>query len=743
MNYKTTLMLVLLLALVGGYFYFVEFGKISGYEAQQQIDTQRTEQLDGDPLFDDLASTTISRIDIVRGGKSVSVVKEGDLWFQTEPVRFSLNDYAPRSVARQFAELRFIERVTPDRPDAPTLQQMGLVDPRATVTVKTDDREVSLRLGKVTLGGHAYVQIEGEDAAYVVRSTLHGAVLDEPITAWRKTSLDVPEASKTGAASLFESNGYDIFLVKIDGRWGFDSKSVQRASQSAIEDWFGAAGRVSISEFIEDNPDNLDLYGLGVDYFRIQFSELDANGDEVKHTLHIGNADLEGARRYAAWTSGVEPITVVFKVDSVSVEGLSRTFEDLRDTKVIPADIYDVRELNVQQNGSTSLHLIRDPQTGYSFGDPAPGFDSDYNASHTMLDRICQLQTTRFADETSSLGEPIAEVQITLAGNDNTANFDVYSQGEDRVIVSEGESVGYLVPAVELDALLGTSLGLRDRTLMETEASSLERVILQHHDEPALRFEPATADGHGVSWKLVDHDEFEDEAFGDLLGSLNPLRVKHWLSQPVEPKADWYMWTLVPVGGAPVTMRVDPQTGRAQMSGVDSAFVLSDPMIQVLTAEYRDRTVLNIDIEQIESVELTSETTGVIIRRDGARYIAGEHDPTAGYSDPKVTWYQGELDQTLAAGVFDTLAGLKAERFIPARFSTRAAGNFRMSFTTTTDDQPYRLLVSENLPFDDPSFVAVELYHPQKEPKDITFTLPRELVDRLRAPLTEAETPIK
>ena len=176
MNYKTTLMLVLLLVLVGGYFYFVEFGKISGYEAHQQEQSQRTEQLEGEAIFEDMASSSINRIDIVHGDKTVSVVKEDDLWYQAKPVRFPLNDYAPQSVARQFAELRYLERVTPGGPDAPTAKQMGLDKPRAVITIKTDDREVSLRLGKVTLGGHAYVQVEGEDTAYVVNSTFLGAV---------------------------------------------------------------------------------------------------------------------------------------------------------------------------------------------------------------------------------------------------------------------------------------------------------------------------------------------------------------------------------------------------------------------------------------------------------------------------------------------------------------------------------------------------------------------------------------
>lgn len=447
MNYKTTLMLVLLLVLVGGYFYFVESGKISGYEAHQQQQSQRTEQLEGEALFEDLASSEINRIDIVRGDKTVRMVKEGDLWFQAEPVRFPLNEYAPQSVARQFADLHYLERITPDGPDAPTTKQMGLDKPRAVITVKTDNREVSLRLGKVTLGGHAYTQVEGEDTAYVVDSIFHGAVLDEKITAWRKTSLDLPAASAAHTAYFYQAEGDHIALHTVDGQWRFDSKSIQRVNPEAVDAWFYTLGRVAISDFVEDNPDKLSLYGLEPPFLRFQVSHVDAADTVITQSLHIGSTDLEGENRYAAITTGDEPITVVFKVSSTIADGLARTYADLRDPKVITADTYDVRDLLVEQDGRTTLHLIRNPQSGYSFGDPEPGFDVDYSTSHDMVKRLCELESTRYVDEMSSLGTPVAVVRVTLAGEDNTANFSIYNLGEDRVIVSEYELVGYIVSA--------------------------------------------------------------------------------------------------------------------------------------------------------------------------------------------------------------------------------------------------------------------------------------------------------
>jgi hypothetical protein len=725
MNYKTTLMLVLLLALVGGYFYFVESGKISGYEAHEQA-IQQSNQPEGEPVFADLVGKpdAIKRFDVVRGDKSFTVMKDGDRWLQTEPVHFALNDYTPQAVARQFAELRYLERVTPGETDAPTLEQMGLNNPRAVVTAWHDDKETSLKLGKLTLGGNGYVQVEGETDAYIVDAAIFGSVLDADITDWRSTTLDIPEASKASGVAMFGADGSDIFLVKQDRRWRFDTKSVQRAGQGAIDSWFSTAGGVWISGFVMDNPDNLALYGLDADYLRIQFTEEDVDGNEVKHTLHIGDTDLKGANRYAAWTAGAESITVVFTVNSASAEALTRTIDDLTDPKVIAADATDVRELIVKQGDQTTLHLLRDPQDGYSYGGEAPGYKADYSTSHAMVTQLCALTSERRVLASEINGDPIADVRLTLANNDAGLNFTVYNHGEERAIVSEGESVGYLVAANELDTLLGTPLGLRDRTVLDTVPDSIVKMTLIRDDGVTFTFEPkpATGDNKVVTWQLAGHDTYETDAIAALVKTVGPLRAERWLAEPVSPSAGWIEWTIEPVGGAPITLKADPQTGNAVMTGVDSAFVLPQALLQKLTAEYRNRTALAVEIDRIESVKLASNETDLTITRNGQQYVSDI----------------GEVTQPMAAAVFDTLAGLRVRRYIPPMQTP--PGEVTFTIEMITDDNTTRTLRV----FDTGADTAtVSIAPPPGADHTAWFTLDRADVDKLRAPLGDVTNPVK
>lgn len=727
MNYKTTLILVLLLALVGGYFYFVESGKMSGYEAHEQA-LQQSDQPEGEPVFADLLGNAdaIKRIDVVRGDQSFTVMKEGDHWLQTEPVHFPLNDYTPQAVARQFAELRYLERVTPGSADGPTAEQMGLDQPRAVVTAWHDDKETSLKLGKLTLGGNGYVQVDGETDAYIVDAALFGSVLDADITDWRSTSLDVPEASAADRIEQQYPGGESISLQKTDGRWAFDADAVYRINGQAVDSWFSSINRVWISEFTKDNPDNLALYGLNSPYLRLTIREPGDGDESVTHTLHVGDTDLKGANRYAAWTRGDEPITVVFSINSGSAESLPKTAADLRDPKVIAAKAADVRELVVEQNGRTTLHLLRDPQEGYSFGGEAPGYQADYSTSHAMVTKLCELTSERQTPTGEITGEPVANVRLALAGKDDGLNFAVYNLGDDRAIVSDGESVGYLVAANELDTLLDSPLGLRDRTALDIVPGSIAKMTLVRDDGVTFTFEPKPADNDGVSnaitWQLAGHEAYESDAITALIKAVGPLRVDHWLAEPLSPSAGWIEWTIEPVGGAPITLKVDPQTGNTVMTGADSAFVLPRTLVDKLTAEYRNRTVLPIEIDLIDSVKLATNETNLTITRNGQQYASD----------------MGEITQPLAAGVFDTLAGLRVSRYIPPMQTPPGDVSYSIEMKTT-DGDTHTLRVFDA----GGDTVTISITPPPGADYTAWFTLDRADADKLRAPLGDVANPMK
>ncbi len=736
MNFKTTLVLLVLLIAVGGYFFFIEWGKPSGYDLRERQRSADSDSGLGKPVFDDdaLTADSIRVIQIDHGGQAVTVTREEDGWYQTAPVRFALEGLIAQEVARQFANLRAVQRLEPGDPATPTTQQMGLDKPRAVVTVHVGDKQWTLHLGRLTLGGRGYVQVDGADTVYVVDAFLHGVVLDQPITQWRTKSLNLPQASGAEHIELHQKDGV-IGLSKVDGRWRFDhqGQGIQRASAEAVQDLVLAVGRLGIEKFIADNPDDLVTYGLDrpTMTFVIQTPPPaptdtyppDQPAAPTTHTLRIGNTDLQGAARYAVLTQDGEQASVVFTLNAGSAEALATTPDKLRDPRVIVARQQDIRELVVQQDSATTLNLIRDPQQGYRYGDPAPGYGVDFSTANALTQALCSLESTRFTTDLTTLGEPFATVQLTLATGDGQVSFSIYNFGEDSAVVTEGESVGYTVRASDLETLLGTAMGLRDRSVLDLKPKQIAAVKLRRDGDGELVFLPTDEQ---PGWLLDADPRFEQEDFASLIASLSPLRAQRWLSEQVTPSDDWITWTIEPVGGAPITLRVDPADGRATMSGLDSAFVLPRPTVEKLNAEYRERTVLTMSADQIESVTVTGAETGVTITRDGQRFV---------------TDLQGEIDQAVAAGVFDTLAGLRAERYVRPLHLRPEDIDFTIEFKAS-EDVPRAPAVIR--------FVGMQGYQTTVALDELPvtgpmrwFTLSPEDIRKLRAPLSDIETPIK
>ena len=733
MNYKTTIALVLLLAAVGAYFYFVEFGKMSSYEAHQQQKEQEAEAIEGELLFPDVTADAIQSLTLKHSDQTMTAKRDGDGWLQTVPVRCPLNSYLLDSIAEQIAGLRYLEKIDPSAPDAPTAQQMGLEPPRATVSFVAGDQKRVFQLGKVTLGGHAYLQIDG-DSDYVIGTQLYGKLLDDPTTTWRKTSLDVPDVA--GLDRIHIQAGDASFMVRRIEKWWIDRQSPgtdegtdntgQRADEESVDRLVSGIARLRIDGFVEDNPPNISIYGLDKPYLTISLTEpsdIVSESLAPTHTLHIGGTTLEGDKRFAAWTNDDEAISVVFTIADASIEDIPKTRDALRDPSVIDADVLDVREVIVQQDGQITLNLIRDPAEGYRFAEPAPDYEPDYVACHEMLSRLCELGSDRVIDQLSTLGEPVANVTVTLAGG-KSIFLKIHGQGEDVAIVNGDESVAYLVPSDTMHRLLGPTILLRERTLLELSPDMITRLTLRRDDNQTFTIEPISVEDKDKRWQLSGYEAYESDAVESLVEAFDPLRAERWLMDRVEPGLAWATVTIEPVGGAPITLKVDPATGHATLTGLDASFVLPEEMIARVTAEYRPRSVLGIDANHIAAVKLTSGITAVTLKRDGPTY----------------TTDAGDIGQETIAGVFDALAGLRVDRYTAPLHLLPDAVDFTLDITTADGESITLTFIKAP---EDSDSITVNLTGPHGEAYRGWFTLSRVAVDRLRLPLTLVEQPMK
>jgi hypothetical protein len=751
MNFKTTIMLVLLLAIVAIYFFFVARPAPTTYELEQQQAQSRSAQ--GQPLFtaDQIATEKVTRLTLHRDGLELTFTKDADQWLQTQPVRFPLSNWPIRQLIDDAAGLRYIDRFSPGQPDKPTLHDASLATPLATFTLQSPDSAHTIRLGKRSLAGRAYVMIDDQPDIFVVTDALHRALLDAKPSDWRQKTLNPPATSATDAITLQQPQ-QSINLTKTDGRWFLDAQDTQRASADKVDQLVTAVRRINIDAFITDAPDDLSIFGLDSPQIHLTITappatpatepdgEIAASAPATDENaspaatpqprafhLRVGApADLNEQTCFATWSTDDTPSPVVFTIQKTSLEGLDLSPDDLRDSRLVTASASDVREIIIDRPDASPIHLLHDADGTYSFADPKPDYALDYAAASSLLDSLVSAKADSFAAPPTS-ATPIATITLNLRDTNASETVRLYaSDTEDHFhAVRNGETIAYRLPAATVSPLLPPLLSLRDRQILNLPADQIAALTLTRDDGAVFEFvrapattqssdaattQPAPQPASPPAWQLRGHDAYESASFEKLLASLAPLRAQSWLpaDAPTDPMN--IEFTIQPVIGPPLQLRCDPQSRQATLTGIDATFILPQSFVDQLTAEYRPRTVLALNRDSIQSIAIVSRDATINLHNaDDNQYVDDANQP---------------VDQSAAAGLFDALSALRVDRFLTAAPPTSAAEP--ITFTIhPTQGQPIELLL-------DRSTDHASLPHTGQ-----WFTLSQATREKLLAPLAQ------
>ncbi len=472
MNFKTTILLIVLAVGVGAYLYFFELNTPTTYEIEQ-LEAQQADR-DGEALFtaDALSTEAVAAVRIERGGEVLAAERRGEDWWQVEPVRFPLSRWTLRDLIDDAASLRHVGTFEAGEGDRPPLAELGLDPPRAVVTLEAGESLHTIRVGRRSLAGRGYVAVDGREGVYVVNDALHRAVLDEPLTKWRATSLNGPEAGRVEAATL-KREGETIRLHRHDGRWFLDAGLSQRAAREAVEELVGSLSWASVRKFVEDSPADLATYGLAEPRYVLSVEAAEArpadgdpdagsNGSDkteedadaadessdadaaagkdadasastdppvTRYTLRIGAAELGGDEHYATWSVGSEPSNVVFTVGKSLLERLTGPLGDLRDPRIVTSEVSDVKELTIERPDAPPLHVQRSESQGYAFGEPSPGFAADYDAVRSLIETVTTAEATGYTTELPD-DEPAARVTLVKRGSGLTESVSIWRDAE-------------------------------------------------------------------------------------------------------------------------------------------------------------------------------------------------------------------------------------------------------------------------------------------------------------------------
>jgi hypothetical protein len=357
----STLVLVVVLAGLGGYIYFVDSKKPAA-SADGSSETK-------EKVFA-VESPKINELRITYKGESSLLKKADSGWQLVEPTQAEADPAEAIGLASAITQVEIV-RVIDDK--ATNLEQFGLAEPAIAVEFKAEGGATgSLKLGnKNATQGEMYAMKNNDNRVFLVSSFQE--------TSFNRTPFDLRDKKilkfdRDKADSLVLAKGAtSMELARSGSEWKVVKPVASRSDYATIEGFLSRLSSSNMSKLLEENAKDLAKYGLDKPAMTVTIG-----AGSAKTVLEVGKT--EGDQTYARDTSR----PMVFTVDSALQADLNKNFDDYRKKELFEFRAFYVARLRTvvdSPEGARSYDLEK--VKGAAASDPDTWKVTVAGASHT------------------------------------------------------------------------------------------------------------------------------------------------------------------------------------------------------------------------------------------------------------------------------------------------------------------------------------------------------------------------
>ncbi len=433
-GFRSTLVLLLVLAGLVGYIYFYEMKRPD--PATDTAQKQKVFTVEAD---------TIAEIEVVAAsGDRTRLRKTGDAWRITEPLDVKADDTEVSGIVSNLASLE-IQRVVDEK--AADLAQYGLAKPRVTVGFKKagDAAESRLLLGdKNATGGELYAALPGSPRVFLVSSFLE-TTFDKGTFALRDKIILSFDRAKVDSLDIVGKDQRLAFAKAADG-WRLTSPVDARADQGQVEGAVGSLQTLAMKSIAEPNAAEKDYAKYGLDKPDLTAT---VGAGSTRATIVIGKADESGFQ-YARDVS--RPMIVT--IDPALVNALRNGADSFR-----PKDVFEFRSFTATRleitRGTATVAFEKaagkDGASTWKRLDPAK--DVDGSAVDSLLSALSGLSVTGWADAQAKTGAeaPVATVAAKYEDGKKEERVVFGKVGAEMFAMRPGEPGAAKVDAAKFD----------------------------------------------------------------------------------------------------------------------------------------------------------------------------------------------------------------------------------------------------------------------------------------------------
>jgi hypothetical protein len=355
MNFKTTILLLAILAGVGVYF-LVEHLRGGGTE-------QTTTATPGKLV--DIDSANVKQVSLTQpDGKKIVLAKADGKWRLIEPVNAPADSFNVDELVRQITGLTSHGKLPADQKAS-----VGLDHPNYVVEITSNDNKTTkLAFGdKSSISDALYVQVNDDATPQIVSSSFNEQLSKAADTYRSKKLVDVSQDQIQQIA--ITQNGKTLRLEKKAGNWEITEPQAMPGDSGEISSLLFTLTDLSAVEFVT-GPSNLTNYGLDKPTMTVWFSTAAPSTQPAAAatkpagtTIVFGRFDSILQKNVYASVNGGPVATVMVS----SQNAFNKSPLDLRDRKALDVDPAHVESFSLSINRPATTQPATRPAEEHEF----------------------------------------------------------------------------------------------------------------------------------------------------------------------------------------------------------------------------------------------------------------------------------------------------------------------------------------------------------------------------------------
>ena len=709
MNFKTTIVLLVLVVLGGGLWFFTG----SRPEATEKTDADKQ---DAKPKEHYVLEPRVERDDVVRvefqrADKPALVFsrepKPGQVattdWRMVQPLDSETEGYTVGGLVTMLTGLQYQRSFDPGAKDGVSAADAGLEPPAATLTLTDKEGNAhAVELGKrAALSNDMYIRVVGQEQILVVGRDMTREIERDADEYRAKRLLKFTPTDAKRVQIAHAGVSYD--LVKSDaGEWLINTPVKAYALGDKVDGLIRALSSLRVKKFVEDAPDVLGSFGLEPAYLTISVTtsekelvaeEPQPEGEEeptsqpaprfetVERTyaLAVGQfADLKSESRFVKL--GDQPW--VASVEDQQLEKLVPKPAELRDPVVTRVKAAEITRLEIADVDGTTV-LEKQDGRWQGTGDLA---DLDADAIDKLLSAFQDLRAIDFIDSPRDLAEyglDEPRVTLTVTTSDSVEPLALRigadtASGRNTYVQLAGQASVLVVSAERIKPLAVRPISLRSRAITSGKPDQIKWIELKRGPR---RFVLERA-ADGKTWQMLEPADAPPDPAGvrELVNDLSRLRANdvvakgegaaYGLSEPAMT-IRFVMEQPVEIAGPPTTPGAAAPTERvehtlvigrvsnqtyARIDDVPFVFQLDETVFASMSQELIRRGLFDIDAEQVVGLKIEAPGGTVEFSRENDQWV---------YPADKYL----KLSQKKVGDFVKDLAGLRVTGFVAVSYT--------------------------------------------------------------------------